>query len=144
MLRRQRQLGRSPPHSPQQLPFSFATCFLPSLLVRLSVFSLSALYLHPNPAAPRREAKVCWPLTMHCELFKALTCVNSFNSHKSSIRQKPSSSFCRQGNRLREIKSRSLVPVFVFQTAPLCGPHVNSLSGLLNRSKKHKTWESRV
>ncbi|CAI9151807.1 unnamed protein product [Rangifer tarandus platyrhynchus] len=69
-------------------PFGQAFCF----------FSFWHSYLHPNPVAPRREAKVCWPLTMHCELFKALTCVNSLNSHKSSIRQTPLSSFCRQGN----------------------------------------------
>lgn len=37
-------------------------------------FCLFCTHLHPNPVAPRREAKVCWPLTMHCELSKALTC----------------------------------------------------------------------
>lgn len=31
--------GEEPPHAPQQLPFSPATCFLPSLLVRLCLFS---------------------------------------------------------------------------------------------------------
>lgn len=48
--------GEEPPHAPQQLPFSAATCLLPSLLVRLCLFSFCTLP-PPQPGSTKEGSQ---------------------------------------------------------------------------------------